>query len=224
MKINGAKCKIISPSDQAVVLDGSEVEHVKEFVFLGSVVPNSSDDVRRRISLASAAFGRLKIPIWQKREISKPLKVRLYKALILPIATYAAETWTIKSEDSRKLEAFEMRCMRAISGVKLRDRVRNETVRTALHIDTTITDIIKTKRLKWFSHVARRPAESYVARAYHLDFPNPRPRGRPPKKWCTQIREDTGLPLATAERRASERLDWRREVTERARFRRGIRP
>ena len=146
--------------------------------------------------------------------------MRLYNA----IATYAAETWTIKSEDSRKLEAFEMRCLRAISGVKLRDRVRNETVRTALQMNTTITDTIKTKRLKWFGHVARRPVDSYVARAYHLDFPNPRPRGRPPKKWCTQIREDTGLPLATAERRASERLDWRREVTERARFRRGIRP
>ena len=56
LKINGAKCKIISPSDQAVVLDGSEVVHFKEFVFLESVVPNSSEDVRRQIALASAAF------------------------------------------------------------------------------------------------------------------------------------------------------------------------
>ena len=71
-------------------------------MFLESVVPNSSDDVKRRISLASAAFGRLKIPIWLKREISKPLKVKLYKALILTIATYAAETCTIQFEDSRK--------------------------------------------------------------------------------------------------------------------------
>ena len=85
MKMIGVKCKIISRSYQAVVLDGSEVNH--EFVFLGSVVPNSDDNVRRRISLALAAFGRLNIPIWQKREISKPLKVRLYKALILPIVT-----------------------------------------------------------------------------------------------------------------------------------------
>ena len=163
MKINGAKYKIISPSDQAVVLDGSEVEHVKMFVFLGSVGPDSSDDVRRRISLASAAFGRLKIPIWQKREIIKPLK-----ALILPIATYGAETWVIKFEDSRQLEAFEMLCHRAISSVKLRDRVSNKTVRTVLQMNTTITYTIKPKR-----HVARRPADSYVARAYHLDFSNP---------------------------------------------------
>ena len=64
MKMNGAKFKIISPNDQVAVLDGS----FKKFVFLGSVVPNSSNDVGRQISLASATFGRLNIPIWQKRE------------------------------------------------------------------------------------------------------------------------------------------------------------
>ena len=67
--------------DVLVVLDGSKVKHVKEFVYLGSVEQNSSDDVRRRISLASSIFGKLKIPIWQKRKIGKPLKLRLCKAL-----------------------------------------------------------------------------------------------------------------------------------------------
>ena len=40
MKLNGAKCKIITLNDQTLVPDGSEVEKVKEIVFLGSVVPN----------------------------------------------------------------------------------------------------------------------------------------------------------------------------------------
>ena len=59
---------------------------------------------------------------------SEPLKVRLYHALILPIVTYAAETWTLTAEDTRRLEAFEMRCLRAILGVTRRDRLRNEFV------------------------------------------------------------------------------------------------
>ena len=59
MKLNGAKCKIISPNDKGIVIDGEEVEHVEEFVFLESVVPNSSKDVIRRIGLASTAFGQL---------------------------------------------------------------------------------------------------------------------------------------------------------------------
>ena len=71
----------------------------------------------------------------------------------------------------------------------------------------------------WTSH--KTPPESYVAKAYREDFSNPKPRGRPPKKWITQVREDTGLPIATAERRASDRGDWRAvSRLERARGRR----
>ena len=75
-----------------------------------------------------------------------------------------------------------MRYLRGISVVKLHDRVRREAVRTALHMNTTIEYTIKNKMIKWFGHVARRPVDSYVARAYHLDFVNLRPRGRLPKK------------------------------------------
>ena len=103
------------------------------------------------------------------------------------MATYAAKTWTIKSKDTRKLEALKMRWLRAISGVKLRDRVRNEAVRTALHMNTTITDIIKTKRLKWFGHVARRPVDipprlprSKTARPTAQEMVHPNPRGHWP--------------------------------------------
>ena len=145
MKINGSKCKILSPSNKIITLDGSEVEHANEFVFLGSVLPNATDDVKRRVSLASAAFGRLKYPIWSKPDISKPLKVRLYKAFILLIAIYAAETWTLKSEDARRLRVFEMRCLRAIHVITLRDRCRSEAIRAALHIESKITEVIKTK-------------------------------------------------------------------------------
>ena len=124
MKINGAKCKIISPSDQRIVIDGEEVEHVEEFVFLGSVVPNSAKDVIRRIGLASTAFGRLREAIWKKKSISNALKIRLYNALIVPIATYASGTWTLRSSETRRLEVFEMRCLRAILGVTCRERLK----------------------------------------------------------------------------------------------------
>ena len=146
--------------------------------------------------------------------------MKLYKALILPTATYAAETWIIKSENSRKFGAFEMRYQRAIFGVKLRDRVRNEVVRTALHVNTTITDSIKTKRLKWFGHVTRRPAESY---------PCVRPRLSKSKTTRPTAKEmvhqnPRGYRPATGDSRTSERLVCQREIMERARIWRGVRP
>ena len=94
-----------------------------------------------------------------------------------------------------------MRCLRAILGVTRRERLRNEHIRKALQMKNTITEVVKQKRLRWFGHVTRRPPESFVTNTYREDFSNQRPRGRPPKKWITQVREDTGLPIATAEHR-----------------------
>ena len=51
------------------------VENIDNFVFLGSVVPDTADDVKRRIVLTSSAFGRLKEKIRRNRSI--PLKSRL---------------------------------------------------------------------------------------------------------------------------------------------------
>ena len=81
------------------------------------------------INLAAWAFGRLRDKIWSNQNISRTIKVRIYKALILPIATYGSESWTLRKIDKNKLEVFEMRCLRTIAGVKLCDRVRNVNIR-----------------------------------------------------------------------------------------------
>ena len=129
--------------------------------------------------------------------------------LILPIATYASETWTLRACDTRKLESFEMRCLRTILGVSKRDRIPNAKIRDELNITQTISEHVKEKRLRWFGQVSRRPEQNYVAEAFNGTFTSNRNRGRPPKRWQDQIREDTGLPVATAVKYASDRAKWR---------------
>ncbi|PIK40508.1 putative craniofacial development protein 2-like [Apostichopus japonicus] len=77
-------------------------------------VPSMEEDVKRRIRLASWAFGRLKNTIWSNHDITRSLKVRIYQALILPIATYSSESWALREKDRHRLDVFEMRCLRAI--------------------------------------------------------------------------------------------------------------
>ena len=208
MKINSAKCKIISPEDnKAITIDGDPVEHVDNFVFLGSNIPGSTTDIDRRIGMASSAFGRLRSTVWNQLSISHKLKVRLYNALILPIALYASETWTITSVDLRKLETFERRCLRAILGVTRYERLSNNYIRDKLNV-LNIGNIVKMRRLKWFDHMARRPGDNYIKSVFIQDFQGNRGRGRPPLRWQDQVRKDTGLPLATAMRHAQDRLKW----------------
>ena len=41
------------------------------------------------------------------------------------ITTYGFESWTLRKADMLTLEAFEMRCLGSIIGVRLLDKVRN---------------------------------------------------------------------------------------------------
>ncbi len=112
MKINSFKRKILSPAIDDITIDGQDVEHVDEFLSLGSFVPEKRTEIIRRIGMASAAFGRMNKTVWNQRIISTNLKVFLYNAFIVPIATYASETWTLTAADLQKLSVFEMRCLR----------------------------------------------------------------------------------------------------------------
>ena len=112
MKINPTKCKVMSGDPRDITLDSTPIDKVNSFVFLGSNVPTVEDDVKRRTRLAAWSFGRLKNTIWSNHDISRSLKVRIYRALILPIATYGSESWTLRKADQCKLESFEMRCLR----------------------------------------------------------------------------------------------------------------
>ena len=53
---------------------------MKKIKFLGSVVPNSLDDVKRRIVLVNSTFGRLIESVLSNRDITVKLKLRLYNA------------------------------------------------------------------------------------------------------------------------------------------------
>ena len=68
-----------------IIIDCKPVKKAESFVFLGSVVPGTSADVKRRIALAAVAFGKLQ-NIRSNTTVSLKLKIRLYNTLILPIS------------------------------------------------------------------------------------------------------------------------------------------
>ena len=52
----------------------------------------------------------------------------LDEGMIVPTALYGAEAWGMRSAKRRKVNIFEMKCLRSIVGVSRMDRVRNEEV------------------------------------------------------------------------------------------------
>jgi hypothetical protein len=59
------------------------------------------------------------------RLLSKNVKIRIYKAIILPVVLYGCETWSLALKEEHRLMVFENRVLRRIFGLK-RDDVTGE--------------------------------------------------------------------------------------------------
>jgi hypothetical protein len=57
--------------------------------------------------------------------LSRNLKVKIYKTIILPVILYGCETWSLTLMGQHRLRVFQNRVLRRISGPK-RDEVAGE--------------------------------------------------------------------------------------------------
>ena len=59
------------------------------------------------------------------RLLSKHLKIKIYRTIILPVVLYGCETWPLTLREERKLRVFENMVLRRIFGPR-RDEVTGE--------------------------------------------------------------------------------------------------
>ena len=59
------------------------------------------------------------------RLLSKNLKIKIYRTIILPVVLYGCETWSLILREERRLRVFENRVLRRVFGPK-RDEVTVE--------------------------------------------------------------------------------------------------
>jgi len=127
--------------------------------------------------------------------LSKNLKIKIYRTIIVPVALYGCETWSLTLREERRLRVFENRVLRRVCGPK-RDEVtgewrklNNEELRD-LYTLPNIVRVVKSRRMRWAGHVARMREGRGVCRVLVGKLEGKRPLERPRRRWEDNIKMD----------------------------------
>ena len=91
-------------------IDGETVETVSDFILGGSKITadgNFSHEIKRCLLLGRKVMTNLD-SILKSRDITSLTKDHLVKAMVFPVVMYRCESWTVKKDDHRRINAFEL--------------------------------------------------------------------------------------------------------------------
>ena len=162
---------------------------------LGTIVANQNsiqEEIKSSLQSENACYHTLQILV-SFSLLSKYIKIKIYKHIILSLALYGCETWSLTLREERRLRIVENRLLRRISKLK-RDEVAGEWRRlhkeelNDLHSSPNITRVIKSRRMRGAGHVARMGERRGAYWILVGDSEGKRPLGRPRRRWEDNIK------------------------------------
>ena len=115
LKLNIQKTKIMASGPiTSWEINRETVETVSDFIFWGSKITADGDcshEIKRLLLLRRKVMTNLD-SIFKSRDITLPTKVHLVKAVVFPVVIYGCESWTIKTAECQRTDAFELWCWR----------------------------------------------------------------------------------------------------------------
>ncbi|KAM3964822.1 activating signal cointegrator 1 complex subunit 1 [Aphomia sociella] len=163
---------------------------------------NQTAEAERRIAQAWAIFGANKQTLRGKIPY---LKVKVFEWCVMPVLTYGTETMTL-TQKSAEFRVAQRGMERAMIGITLRDRRRNEWILNKTRVKDVMAVIAK-KKWTWARHIARMDESRWTRRVLEWrPRAATRGRGRPPQRWVDDIRRHGGRDWMS---RAQDRLEWK---------------
>ena len=139
-------------------IDGETVETVSDFIFGGSKITvdgDCSEEIERHLLLGRKVMTKLE-SILKNRDTTLPTKVRLVKAMVLPVVMYRCESWTIKKAECRRIDAFELWWWRRLLRVLWTARRSNQSILKEIDPEYSLEGLMLKLKLQYFGHLIRR--------------------------------------------------------------------
>jgi hypothetical protein len=147
--------------------------------------------------------------------ISKDLRIKVYKTVILPVVLYGCDTWSLTLREEHRLRVFENTVLRRIFGPKKEEdgswrKLHNDEIHN-LYSSPNIIRVFKSRRIRWVGHVARMREGRGVYRVLVGRSEIKRPLARPRRRWEDNIKMDLreiGMDGTKWIQLAQDRVQW----------------
>lgn len=192
--------------------NGQVLERVRQFCYLGDTLNadgGAHSAVTARVRCAWKKFRELS-PILTCPGASLRLKGKIYEIGVRSCMIYCCETWAMKADDLAKLVRTEMRMIRWMCGVSLRERMASAELRRKMGVEE-ISIVVRRNRLRWYGHVERKDDTDWVKGCTNLEVIGTAPRGRPRKTWLEVVRGDMKH-FGLRKEDAQDRATWRTRI------------
>ena len=123
--------------------------------------------VEARIRIGWNKFRQL-VPLLTNKDVLLIMRGRLYSSCVRSSMLHGSETWPVKKENVVTLQRAEMRMVRWMCGVKLKDRLPSKELRERRGVDD-IALILQQNRLRWYGHVLRKDDDDWVKKCMEYE-------------------------------------------------------
>ena len=123
--------------------------------FWGSKITADGDcihEIKRRLLLGKKVMSNLD-SIFKSRDITLPTKVRLVKAMVFPVVVYGCESWTVKTAERRRIDAFEVYCWRRPLRVLWTARRSNQSILKEIGPGCSLEGLMLKLKFQQFGHL-----------------------------------------------------------------------
>ena len=92
--------------------------------------------------------------IFKSRDITLPTKVhQIVKAMIFPVVMHGCESWTVKKAECRRIDAFDLRCLRRRLRVSWTAGRSNQTILKKISPECSLEGLMLKLKRQYFGHL-----------------------------------------------------------------------